>query len=310
MLKNLSPKEMINSEQHVTVKNNKYKHMKHPLTKVSTRKEMTNKDVPCDRFNKNRYRHMKKTVFFLLALLSINASATETKLIIRAKAKDAKFIGSSLGGAYVIVRNTVNQLILAEGKTEGSTGNTNLIMNVPRERGNAIADDATAKFLAILDIDEPTFISIEVHSPFTNKQAQVKASTQLWLIPGKDILGDGIIVEIPGFIIDILKPRTHHYIALNTIKNKPFKIQANMVMMCGCTINKGGTWNSDDIEVKGILKRDGNFFKEIVMTLSSTNLFEGETLIGSSGKFELVVYAYHPISGNTGVDKVNYVIYE
>ncbi len=27
--------------------------MKDPLTKVSTPKEMTNKDVPCDRFNKN-----------------------------------------------------------------------------------------------------------------------------------------------------------------------------------------------------------------------------------------------------------------
>ncbi len=39
---------------------NRYRHMKHPLTKDSTPKEMTNKDVPCDRFNKNRYRHMKR----------------------------------------------------------------------------------------------------------------------------------------------------------------------------------------------------------------------------------------------------------
>ncbi len=40
--------------------------MKHPFTKDSTPKEMTNKDVSCDRFNKNKYRHMK---LFILRLL-------------------------------------------------------------------------------------------------------------------------------------------------------------------------------------------------------------------------------------------------
>jgi hypothetical protein len=29
-------------------------------------------------------------------------------------------------------------------------------------------------------------------------------------------------------------------------------------MMCGCVIDKGGVWNSDEIEVKGILKKDGS----------------------------------------------------
>ncbi|MDY8137682.1 hypothetical protein [Aquimarina sp. 2201CG5-10] len=253
---------------------------------------------------------MKKIITILLiALLGTYANATETKIIVRAKAKDAKFIGSSLGGAYVIIRNKVNQQILAEGKTSGSTGNTNLIMKVPRERGNSIVDEKTAKFLATIDISEPTFISIEVVSPFNNKQAQTISSTELWLIPGKDILGEGIVLEIPGFIIDILKPRTHHYIALDKVKNEPFNIQANMVMMCGCTINKGGLWNSDDIEVKGILKRNGESFKEIDMSLSSTNLFEGNVNITTPGNYELIVYAYDSKSGNTGVDKVNYIIY-
>ncbi|MFT5169185.1 MAG: hypothetical protein ACI8P3_004433, partial [Saprospiraceae bacterium] len=58
---------------------------------------------------------MKKIIpLLLLVLLGLYAGATETKIIIRAKAKDAKFIGSSLGGAYVIIRNKVNQQILAE----------------------------------------------------------------------------------------------------------------------------------------------------------------------------------------------------
>lgn len=254
---------------------------------------------------------MKNTFSILLLLLiSYSAMATETKIVVRAKAKDAKFIGSSLGGAYVIIRNKVNNQILAEGKTSGSTGNTNLIMKVPRERGNTIVDEHTAKFLATIDINEPTFVNIEVVSPINNKQASAKTSTELWLIPGKHILGDGIILEIPGFIIDILKPRTHHYIALDDIKDKPFKIQANIVMMCGCTINKGGLWDSDQMEVKGILKKNGSFFKEIEMSLIATNLFDGDVSIQASGQYELILYAYNPKSGNTGVDKVNYVVYD
>lgn len=150
---------------------------------------------------------MKVTISIILFLFSCTmVSATETKLMVRAKARDAKFIGSSLGGAYGIIRNKLNQQILAEGKTIGSTGNTDLIMKDPKMRGSSITDAQTAGFLAQIDINEPTHVSIEVVSPYNHRQAQAKVSTELWLIPGRDILGDGIILEIPGFIIDILNP--------------------------------------------------------------------------------------------------------
>ena len=253
---------------------------------------------------------MKHVLLVFLILIATNTFAKQTKIIVRVKAKDAKFVGSSLGGAYIIIRNSLNQKILAEGKTVGSTGNTNLIMSTPRIRGNSIVDSQTAKFLATIDIEEPTFVTIEVLSPINNKQASAKITTQLWIIPGKHILGDGIIVEVPGFIIDILKPRTHHYIALNDIKNKPFKIQANIVMMCGCTINKDGLWDSEKMEVRGILKRNGKLVKEVPLHWVSTNLFDGNTTITKPGNYELIVYAYNSKTGNTGVDKVNYVVYK
>ena len=182
-------------------------------------------------------------------------------------------------------------------------------MKTPIIRGNSIVDANTAKFMASIDIDEPTFVTIEVLSPINNKQASTKITTQLWIIPGKHILGEGIILEVPGFIIDILKPRTHHYITLKSILNKPFEIEANIVMMCGCTINKDGLWDSEKMEVKGILNRNGKFLKEVTLNWVSTNLFNGNTAITTKGNYELVVYAYNSKTGNTGVDKVNYVIY-
>lgn len=253
-----------------------------------------------------------KTFILIAAFLlgNLMVSATETKVMIRAKARDAKFIGTSLGGAHIIVRNKLNGKILAEGNTTGSTGNTDLIMKTPKIRGNSIADEQTGGFIANIDIDEPTFVTIEVISPLNSRQAQATVTTELWLIPGKDILGEGLILEIPGYIIDILKPRTHQYIALNTIKDKQFLFQANIVMMCGCVIDKGGVWNSDEIEVKGILKKDGKVIKNVDMSLVSTNLFEGNHLINTPGNYELILYAYDKKTGNTGVDKVNYVVFE
>ncbi len=64
------PKEMTNKDVPCDRFNkNKNRHMKHPLTKASRSKEMTNKDVPCDRFNKNKYRHIKSIVISVIALL-------------------------------------------------------------------------------------------------------------------------------------------------------------------------------------------------------------------------------------------------
>lgn len=244
----------------------------------------------------------------LIVLLSNLSFGTDTDIIVRAKAKDAKFIGSSIGGAFVIIKEKLTGEILAKGKTEGSTGNTNLIMNTPKERYSSISEESTAKFMATIDIDEPIFVTIEVYAPENKKMARVNASTELWLIPGKHILGDGVVVEIPGFVVDILGPRTHQYIPLESVRNEPLKLQANIVMMCGCPISEGGLWDSEPMEVKAIVKIDGKTVNEISLKNVSTNLFEADMNINSSGQYELIVYAYDSRTGNTGVDKVNYVI--
>lgn len=252
---------------------------------------------------------------YLIAILFLTTAvtftfATETQLIVRVKAKDAKFIGSSIGGAYVIIRNQLTDEILAQGKTVGSTGNTDLIMRTPRSRGASISDANTAKFMTTVDIDEPVFVTIEAYAPLNAKQARVHASTELWLIPGKHLLGDGIIIEVSGFIVDILEPRTHHYIALSAVENEPLKIRANVVMMCGCTVSQNGLWDSEKIEVNAIVKLNGALLREVPLSWVSDNLFEGSFPVERAGQYEVILYAYEETAGNTGVDKVNYVIYE
>ncbi len=232
-----------------------------------------------------------------------------TNVLIRAKAKDAKFIGTGIGGAYVIVRNNTTGEILDQGYTTGSSGDTELIMNTPIARNTALTDDNTAKFEAQLNINEPVFVDIEVIAPFNRKAASVKATTQLWAIPGKHILGDGIILDIPGYILDIQYPATHQVISATSLEEGILNVKTHLVMMCGCVINKGGIWDADDIEVKGLLRRDGEVLAEFPLHITEEdNVFEGALPLTGKGSFELVVYAFDEKTGNSGVDKVSFVI--
>src|SRR5699024_6820804 len=141
-----------------------------------------------------------KFILLLFSLFFISSiHAQETKIMIRAKAKDAKFIGSSIGGAEIVVKNAETQEILAKGLTTGSTGNTEIIMEKPHQRKPNLSDEEAAGFLAKINLEKPTFLTIEAKAPINAKQAKVMSSTQLWVIPEKDILGDGVVLEIPGF---------------------------------------------------------------------------------------------------------------
>ncbi|GAB4517689.1 MAG: hypothetical protein Tsb004_28060 [Allomuricauda sp.] len=250
----------------------------------------------------------KGVLVSVLMLCTFFSYATETKIMVRAKAKDAKFIGSSMGGAYVMVRNAMNGTLLAEGKTRGGSGDTDLLMNTPRKRGLAISDSKTSGFLASVDIEEPTFVQIEVRAPYTHKQAQVSASTQLWLIPGKHILGDGVILEISGFAVDITSPRTHEFIHTQSLDDNGLEIRANVVMMCGCTIIEDGIWDASQMEVVALILKNDEKVAELPMQYMAPNLFGMTAKNLTAGHYEMIVYAYNGDTGNTGVDTVNFIL--
>ena len=153
-------------------------------------------------------------------------------------------------------------------------------------------------------------MSIEVQAPVNKKQATTHVTTQIWVLPGKHILGDGIILEIPGFIIDILEPRSHQFISIQSLEEKGLRIEANIVMMCGCTISRNGLWDSEKMEIAALVSRNGETLKELPLELISENLFEGYFPTVEPGLYEIIIYAYDENTGNTGVDKVNYVVDE
>ncbi len=159
---------------------------------------------------------MQKSRFVLATALAIGvaagglpaaAQAILTKVMVRAVSRDAKVIQDPVGGARITIREVATGNVLAQGVQQGRSGNTELIMVKPRARGATVFDTpGTAGFLATLMLDRPTVVEITAEGPLGNPQATQRASKTLLLVPGQHVLGEGVLLEIHGFIVDLLAP--------------------------------------------------------------------------------------------------------
>lgn len=245
------------------------------------------------------------TSLFLFSCLTVVAqTAKDTRLVVRTQAKDAKFIGTSMGGSMIIVRDATTNEVLAKGLTKGGTGTTDIIMRTPKKRYADITE-GTAFFQTTLSLEKPLFVNIEAIGPFNHEESRVVSQTQVWLVPGKHMDNQGVILEIPGFVIDGLYPQTHQGFSIE--KDKSVELKVNMVMMCGCTISKGGLWDSEAIEVEANIYVDGTYWKTIPMHISEqVNTFTTDLTLEKTGSHEVIITAYHPTSKNTGVEQLNF----
>ena len=250
------------------------------------------------------FLRLSLVALFLFSALDI--LAVPTRIMVRAKARDAKFIGTSMGGAYIRITDSMTGKLLSDGYTTGGTGSTDIIMRQAHARNGRLTNDETAGYLATLDIEDPVFITISVLGPVNGPRDQVLASTQIWAIPGKHIEGDGIILEIPGMVVSVLEPQMTHSVTFGQTAFVPLK--AHVIMMCGCPISEGGMWDSNDVEVKAMVYQDGDLKLVVPLVWKETNIFEGRLPASSVGQYEVMIYAYNAQTGNTGLDKVNIIV--
>ncbi len=258
-----------------------------------------------------KYRPLK--IFFILIISTFMtlppAAFTEpTHIVIRVKAKDAKFIGTSMGGAKIIIRNVETGKILANGLTSGGTGNTQILMSGEHKRYQKLSEESTASYETTLDIKLPVLVSIEAQSSITKNQNNIQTSTRLWLIPGKNIDGDGIILEMPGFVVTTLAPQNNQTIQLQNGK-ATVDVKSHVVMMCGCPITPNGLWDANQYEVKAIIhSKNGEITSVPLKYAGTTSMFSGSIAFTQKGQYEVFLYAFDPVTGNSGVDKITVIV--
>jgi hypothetical protein len=242
---------------------------------------------------------------FALALVS-SAFAGEgelsggipTTVRVRAVSRDAKILSSAVGGARITIRDEATGTVLAEGFQEGGSGETDAIMLQPRRRHASVYDTPGAGlFEATLSLESPTVVEITAEGPLGYPQATRTAAKTMLLVPGENILGDGVLLEIHGFIVEIESPPPDSRPAAG----HRLEIRATVRMSCGCPTEPGGLWDAGGIRVLARLVRGSRILSEAELAPTGETSGYGGTLpLAAPGPVDLVVLALDPETANFG----------
>lgn len=236
----------------------------------------------------------------LVALQAVPSFAQQegvpTVVVVRAVSVDAKVVQDPVGGADITIANFETGEVLAEGRQTGGSGDTDRIMRQPRERGADVYDTpGAAAFRDTLMLTEPTKVSITAVGPLGYPQATQRATTSMLLVPGRHVLGDGVVLPIHGFIVEILEPS-----GTDPAAGEEVGVRARVRMTCGCPTTPGGLWNSDDIDIVARLVDGSTVVAEQPMQYAGTSsTYEARLPVPEAEALELQVVA-------SDADEVNF----
>ncbi len=226
------------------------------------------------------------------------AAQAPTKVLVRVIAKDAKIIGSNVGAARITVRDAETGAVLAEGVQSGSTGSTPNIMGAI-ERGATVFDtEGAAAYVAELDLARPTRVLISAEGPLGAPHAMQTASKSLLVVPGHDVLGEGVILELNGFAVELQAPAE----GAEVRAGRAFEVRGKVTMLCGCPTEPGGMWDSSGYEILARAVRDGETIGEWPMAYAgTTSEYTASVTLAVPGEVELQVLAIDVGKANAGL---------
>ena len=250
---------------------------------------------------------MVATVLLLIPGKAAAQNPVPTTVTVRVVSNDAKLIGSGVGGARVTIRDDETGEILARGLHEGSTGDTGLIMG-PRTRGSAVfATEGAAGFEAVIPLSAPRQVEIEALGPLGTPHARQRATRTVLLVPGEDLLGDGVVLTLYGFTVEMLEPTEG---PLQAAPGERVNVRARVTMLCGCPTEPGGRWDADRISIRAQWVREGRVVSETPLAFGGTASEYEAALVApaAAGPVTLRVLASDPERGNAGMVELQGVI--
>lgn len=238
-----------------------------------------------------------------LTMLIDKAHAKETLISVSVLSHDAKFIGTSMGGVNITIRDVIKGEILAQGVTKGSTGNTNKIMAETIRRHQKLRSEGSARFDTKLDIKKPTKVEISAYGPLAQPQSARSITQQRIIIPGKNYNdSNAILLHMPGMSVDILAPQAH--LKRDFDPQGKLTLRANIMKMCGCPLRDQAPWKANDYEVEALIYKNGS---ELIATqelqfTGNDSQFTTEISLNQPGSYEIYVTAYDPRTKDSGMD--------
>jgi len=95
-----------------------------------------------------------------------------------------------------------------------------------------------------------------------------RASKSVLLVPGEDVIGDGIVLVLHGYIVELVEPTVMARAEVNVL--------ARVRGLCGCPFTSGGMWDADSLRVRALVYHGTTIVKEVLLVhTGEPSLFGG-----------------------------------
>jgi hypothetical protein len=248
------------------------------------------------------------------------AAVTKTPILVRVQARGGKFLADDIGGAEVTIRDALSGERLGGGLAQGTDSGELSSQIAPSASQYAIvtpgkparvqwlvADGTTSGLSLELPLSRPTLLAIAAYGPLGGLQSAQRVETTAWALPGQPIdQGPGLVVLLPGLVVQALSPATHLEIA-----DVPAQIKflAKVTMMCGCQIAPGEPWVPDDFSVTAAISPVGQAPSAVVPLAfqgGKPSIFQGTWELTQTGYFQALISATQRSTGNLGTALVTF----
>lgn len=221
-------------------------------------------------------------------------TVTPTRIIVHAVTHDAKLIGTAVGGVRITIREVSSGRELVSGLHLGPTGDTKRIMQDPRVRGDSLfAGREGARFEATLPLAVPTLVDVTAEGPVQYPDQLVSTTKRLLLVPGRDITGDGLVLAMHGYVLDVLAPDT-----TSTVESGS-EVRAQVRMLCSCPTEPTGLWRVEQVSAR--LWQGNAIVGEVPLAYAGTpSTYTARLPRVAAGRYTLEIVAASPKSATFG----------
>lgn len=247
------------------------------------------------------------TLVSLAPVVAMPAYAEDTPISVSVLAGDSTFIGNTMGGAQITIRDKTNGDTLASGLTYGGSGDVAKIVTETRARNAILTDDTTAKFETSLDLYTPTVVTVTATGPMAQRQSMMTVSKDILLLPGNDYsAGNGIILELPGFAVDITSPAPN--VAMTHSPDTEIMIHANVMKLDGSHLVKGGPWDPSRYKITTRIYKNSMIGGSVDMVpTKEPGEFVSKLKFQEAGIYTVYVTAFDPETKEAGSDSTTIV---
>ncbi|MCA1957911.1 MAG: hypothetical protein LDL14_05200 [Nitrospira sp.] len=233
-----------------------------------------------------------------------------TTVLVRVVAHGSMVLGKEVGGARITITDVATGRLLATGLQQGEAGDQNQIMRTPRLLEEPIySTKSSASFTTTLDLLHPTQVDITAEGPLSYPAAMQRVSKRVWLIPGQDMIGDGIVLTLYGYIVQIEQPKPNEPL----VAREDLTLRVSIRTLSGSLVRPHGDWDSRKLEIYGEILIGDLVIERLQLFYSGRNAeFEAPFFVprhtDAPDGMTVRVIAADRSSGNFGVGLAKYPV--